>query len=291
MVGAYGDETRGFQAGAVHLFYGPITRDLTTADADAAIYGEYSYQWFGWAVDSSGDLNGDGYDDVVVTAENDANNGCQTGKVFVFYGPLSGVSIATSASAQLIGNVLGDGAGASVSTGGDVNADGYDDLLIGAGGIGCTAYEGIGHAYLMYEPLFGVYDLSQADAVMEGAQIEDGTGESVALGDFDQDGHAEVVVAAPSYILRDGEEGQVYILRHPVEGLIPLHEVETFLRGDLSGGFAGSGLAVGNVNGDGYTDLVVGASGSRNTSTPGRLYLELGGPLRTSARDAGKTPR
>jgi hypothetical protein len=91
--------------------------------------GEAAGDVFGTSVATAGDVNGDGYTDIVVGAPNNTSN---TGKAYLYLGGASGLS--ASASWTAVGGAAGDAFGTSVSTAGDVNGDGYSDAVVGANG-------------------------------------------------------------------------------------------------------------------------------------------------------------
>ena len=80
---------------------------------------------FGQSVSSAGDVNGDGYSDVIVGAPTDLNS---AGKVYIYFG---GINMDTTADLILIGEGISNTFGYSVSGAGDVNNDGYDDIIVG----------------------------------------------------------------------------------------------------------------------------------------------------------------
>ncbi|KAB3547907.1 MAG: hypothetical protein C5617_001265, partial [ANME-2 cluster archaeon] len=94
--------------------------------------GEAGDDYFGYSVASAGDVNGDGYDDVIVGAYHNDNGGSDAGKAYVYLGSASGLS--TTASWTATGEVGDDYFGYAVASAGDVNGDGYDDVIVGAHG-------------------------------------------------------------------------------------------------------------------------------------------------------------
>ncbi|MBK6877605.1 MAG: FG-GAP repeat protein [Ignavibacteria bacterium] len=85
---------------------------------------------FGYPVSTAGDVNGDGYSDVIVSAENYDNDLQNEGRIYVYHGSSSGLSV--NANWVVEGNQSEAQFGNSVSTAGDVNGDGYSDIIIGA---------------------------------------------------------------------------------------------------------------------------------------------------------------
>jgi hypothetical protein len=92
--------------------------------------GEAANDYFGTSAASAGDVNGDGYDDVIVGANRNDDGGLGAGKAYLYLGSSSGIS--ASASWTATGEAAGDYFGYSVASAGDVNGDGYDDVIVSA---------------------------------------------------------------------------------------------------------------------------------------------------------------
>ena len=108
---------RGF-AGRAYLFYGPFTGDINAADADAIISAEAFGDNLGISVASAGDVNNDGVQDIIIGAPRFPLNGADTGRVYIFYGPVSGSMIATEADVIIFGEQINDDLGVSVAPAG-----------------------------------------------------------------------------------------------------------------------------------------------------------------------------
>jgi len=123
------DAVAGF-AGRAYLFYGPFTGNINAADADAIISAEAFGDNLGFSVASGGDVNNDGFDDLIIGARSNDTRGIQSGRVYLFYGPLGGELAATDADAIISGAAF-DELGRAVAPAGDLNGDGFDDILLG----------------------------------------------------------------------------------------------------------------------------------------------------------------
>ena len=131
IVGAPYDSTVGVQAGAAYLALGPFSGDETLG-ADAALYGEGAGDFAGMDVAGGGDVDGDGFDDLAVGAYGNDENGSGAGAAYVVYGPASGSLDLAAADVRLYGERAGDYAGRAVAIPGDLDEDGYDDVLVAA---------------------------------------------------------------------------------------------------------------------------------------------------------------
>ncbi len=168
-------------AGRAYVYYGGASPNTI---ADLTLTGQATSH-FGRSVSSAGDVNGDGYGDIIVGGE---GNGVSTGNAYVFHG---GPQVDDVPDATLTGETAGSSFGWAVSSAGDVNADGYADLVVGAIGHGNSR----GRAYLYY---CGPGADTTADHTFEGEGTGDAFGSSVTSGgDMNGDGHADVIVGAP----------------------------------------------------------------------------------------------
>ena len=126
IVGAWANDTGGTNAGAVYVYFGGPTAD---AVADVTLFAEAPGDVFGITVAGAGDVNGDGYDDVIVGATQNDAAGVNAGRAYVYFG---GLGMDAVADLTLTGEAAGDNFGISVAAAGDVNGDGYDDVIVGA---------------------------------------------------------------------------------------------------------------------------------------------------------------
>jgi hypothetical protein len=132
IVGAPGNNSNGLDSGAVYVFYGnasPKTLGVDPGNADIVLTGQTPGDNFGWDVACAGDWNDDGHDDIIVGAP-DYGNG--KGKAFVFYGGTLANVTALNANVTLNGTKYGEAFGSSVEGAGDIDNDGFDDVIVGA---------------------------------------------------------------------------------------------------------------------------------------------------------------
>jgi len=203
--------------------------------------------FFGAAVASAGDLNGDGYGDLAVGAYGAQSN---TGTVSIYLGGPSGLS--STPDVTLVGPDGANGAfGQSVAAAGDLNADGYGDLIVGAEG--ASSFSGKAYVYYGAATLGGDAGAGlTAGPVLTGstANYQDFGSSVASAGDVDGDGLPDLVVGA--FAISDSQA--FLFLGRDLTTAIPLANP-----GGVTDGLGRSLAGVGDVNGDGYADVVVGA--------------------------------
>jgi hypothetical protein len=271
---------------------------------------------FGYAVSSAGDVNSDGYADVVISAPYYNDGQYQAGKVFVYYGSPAGLRAAADWSAS--GHQWKAFFGLSISAAGDVNGDGYDDVLIGAPGLGKTfAYYGsaaglgatpnwttisgavvgtagdVNHdgyadviigapgaakAFVYHGSPTGLGVTPNWTAQHEQTGSQFGAAVSKA-GDVNGDSYADIIVGAPGYMHPWWDQGGAFIYYGSATG--PSLTPDAAAEGSAESKLGATVGAAGDVNGDGYADVVVGAPGWGGNVCPGcdhqgGIYLYYG---------------
>jgi hypothetical protein len=284
IVGVPYDTTFASDSGAAFVILGPVSRDDEIGAAGTAILGTTANEYIGWSVGHAGDVDGDGYDDILLGA---AGRSSDEGAAFIEYGPFSSVHYSTTLDVTMPGEAEGDEAGSAVAGAGDVDGDGNDDLLVGAPAESSADTEA-GAAYLIYGPPGGVYHLGYADAKLTGEAAYDNAGYHLAsAGDVDGDGDDDFLVGARWEDSGGTAAGAAYLITGAVSGTSSLGSAQAKLTGSAANELAGNAVSgTGDLNGDGYGDIVVGAEGRASLGTnTGGAYVLLGPLSGTIALD------
>lgn len=267
----------------------------------------------GHGVSAAGDVNGDGFNDIIIGAPVAEYNGVRPGMSYVVFGTNQGFPAQSSLSAldgingfAIAGVGNDDTAGHAVSGAGDVNGDGFDDIIIDAAKPETDPF-GFGNISMSYV-VFGaaggfpaVFNLSTLDGTngfaLKGVNPGDGEWTTPAnvssAGDVNGDGFGDIVIGAlwassdpfPGPFFHAGRSYVVFgaASGFPAEiDLAALDGANGFTVNGI-GATARSGTSVsaaGDVNADGFDDLVIGAPGASddNLSPPGtgRAYVIFG---------------
>ena len=253
--GTYGD-------GAVYLVVGSAvaTGSFTLSSVGTPFVGTGGLG-FGGSITVAGDVDDDGYADLVIGAPGVGGKALMRGGAYLFHGPLDASSYTpTAASGYWMGNE-DDRAGLAIASIDQGNPDEHARLGIGAPG----AYSGAGVLYVVDSAVSGLFYLSSSSGVYTGNNGS-GMGTSVASGDLNGDGSPELLTGAPN----NNGTGTVYAL----DGLLlvqdddPLLSPTVVLNGE--GGQFGTSLTMGDLDGDGLPELAVGAP---SQSFGGSVYV------------------
>ena len=253
---------RDYRKGAVYLYCGGEVFD---AEPDLILNGQEVIGFFGYAVDVVGDVNRDGYEDLVVGAyENDAG-APHAGRAFLYHGRAEPAAISTPAL-TMTGPGESFTLGFAVAGVGDVNADGDSDFAVTLPRLGAGDLPGEVWLYLGGPTLD-----EQPDLVLHGP---DSFGIAVAGGDLNGDGFADVVASAPY-----DDDGTVHVFW----GGAPMDAtVDVLANGEPDHYQFGHALAVlGDVTNDTVGDLLVGTYDSHVGTTPpyaGVAHIRAGRP-------------
>ncbi len=199
LVGSGVSSEGGTNAGSVFVAYGPLSGAVSLADADLIYTGESAADKFGFAVSTSGDTNGDGYDDWIAGAPFDDEGSPDAGAAYVVNGgiDLVGDAVDVVAVVKLVGEASSDQFGSDVAGGGNVGGTDEEeshDFLVTAPLTGGT--EDYGSAYVFYGPLDGTVTAAEADVRMDGDSLDDRVGQNIAMaGEVDGSGNAFLIGA------------------------------------------------------------------------------------------------
>jgi hypothetical protein len=282
-------------SGQAYLIFGKPSGweiDTNLSEADASFIGEKSSDGLGRTVSGGGDVNGDGYNDFLITALGSDEGGDGAGQIYLILGKASGWTRDTSisnADASFIGENAADAAGYSSAIVGDVNNDTFDDILIGAP-YNDEGEQGAGQVYLIFGKATGWSmdtDLSNADASFIGEHPsptvwKDAAGYSVAgAGDVNNDGFDDILISSWDNHEGGGRAGQVYLILGKNSGWsmdADLKNSDASFIGENSEDHAGQSVdCAGDVNGDGYDDFVIGAFMNKEGGNyAGQVYIIFG---------------
>ena len=280
---AKGGAQRG--TGAVYVFFGGPSLDAQ-ADVELPLPSLNPQARFGWAL-AVGDVNGDGWDDVLVGAEN-ARIGTQdqAGRVFLyeggpsFPGPPRVLQSPTPQRGAAFGRAIAVG---------DVNADGFDDVFVGAPNEDAGRAQNAGRVHLFFGG--SPFDTTVDATLQQPAPLRNsGFGQTLAVGDVNADGIEDVVGGTPhpnftrSLFTATSDPGEVHLFfgGRPFDTTADL-----LLRAPMpaqNDNFGGA-LAVGNAMGDAGADILVGSVAVQGSGVVGSAYLFAGGAALDTAVD------
>jgi len=296
LIGAKGVNS---STGAVYVIFGTVAGFqapplLTALDGTNGfvINGISTGEQVGFSV-AAGDVNGDGISDIIIGAPGALSN---RGSVYVVFGKTSGwlstfnlVTLNGTNGFRINDVNTGEKAGYSVAAG-DVNNDGKADIVIGA------PSSGAGKVYVVYGnsnwSSYAAYSLDSTvgSGLMDTAGAKgfqalgvvsgDLAGSSVAVGDINADGVGDIIIGAPGTT----SGGAVYVLYGrqgiwiPTLNLATLDGNNGFIISETHAGYAaGSSIVVGDINGDGINDIIIGApSAAYSFATSGSVYVVYG---------------
>ena len=265
VIGAYYDDTGGFASGTLFVEFGPLSGHVDLeSEADVEIAGAKSDAYAGRMIHAGKDIDGDGLGDFAANAVYDSTGGPEAGGVYVVYGPAPIDSLADAD-----GFLVGEGANAYAGTAftvGDFDGDGLADVA-------SSEYNGGGAVAIVPGPASGEINLSTAESIVVATSAEQQLGSGLGSGDVDHDGTDELLIGAPGDS-SCGEYwcGAAFVVSAPPPGESEITDVASAsFWGFHASDQAGQGVAIGDLDGDGLGELIIGGPGM---TSGGGAYVE-----------------
>ncbi len=283
IIGAWHTGPNGPNSGTTYVVYGsdqgfaPVI-ELSHLDGSNGfqINGPPLKERTSYSLASAGDVNGDGVEDLIVSGWYASPNGSRSGSTYIVFGNTAGFGASLELSAldgsngfRLDGVAERDFAGYQVSSAGDINADGIDDIMIGTN----AASNGAGACYVVYgkaTPFDATIDLSGLDGsngfrIAQANAGDAGGGFVAGVGDVNGDGFDDILVGAPFADPNGDDSGTAYVIFGKASSFGSSFSLASV---DGNNGFAIEGSAAndvtgvrvgaaGDVNGDGFDDVMV----------------------------------
>jgi hypothetical protein len=307
IIGALAADPNGEASGASYVVFGKASgfaanlNLLTLNGSDGfKVSGVAPHDYSGWSVSGAGDINGDGFDDLIIGARAADPNGFNSGAAYLVFGKVGGFAANLDLSTldgsngfMLSGAAAGDTAGWSVSAAGDVNGDGFSDLIIGARYADPNNFNGAGASYVVFGKATGfvanlnLSTLNGSNGLkLSGVAASDYSGYSVSgAGDVNGDGFGDLIIGASQADPNGISSGASYVVFGKARWFVANLNLST-LNG--SNGFKVSGAgegdqfgtsvsAAGDINGDGFGDVIIGARyADPNGFASGASYVVFG---------------
>lgn len=257
IVGVPGSDVSGAEAGSAYIYYGGSSTSLFER-VDVSLHSPSSNARFGSSVSFADDMNGDGFSDVVVGAPEDDQGGSNAGRAYIYFG---GMPASGQPAGVLSGTATEERLGESVSNGGDLNGDGFSDILISSGDFGLTPIGDVGCSVVVIWGGEG----SNVNVARKGSIVDRDFQlcriRAMPVGDADGDGVSDVVVG----INRLDGKSLLRLASGSLNGDFPMRELLPL--GD--GGLLALGASV-DVNADGRLDLLIN---KQHGSSQGLIYF------------------
>jgi len=278
--------------------------DLDKGEESVRILGDDADDWSGFSV-ASGDINGDGYNDVIIGANRaDPAGGANAGEVYVIFGNASPIVSkdlnSSSANIKIYGDDAGDECGRSLSSG-DINGDGFDDIIIGAYKADPAGGANAGEAYVIFGSATPRRnrDLNSraANMTIYGDDANDFAGRTVSSGDINGDGYDDVIIGAHKADPTGGADaGETYVIfGSPAPSTtvdLNSESADMIIYGNDAGDYSGRSVSSGDIDGDGYDDVIIGANYAdpAGGANAGETYVILGSATPPAIIDLNDSP-
>jgi hypothetical protein len=264
VIAAPAADFNGPSSGKVYIYYGGPAADTFP---DLEIVGPES-SFFGKALSSAGDFNGDGVEDLLVGAPFYDLPATSAGAAYLYYG---GTSPDTIPDLSFTGENSSNYFGIDVADIGDFNNDSYDDIIIGAYRADWGSFSNSGKAYIYYG---GPAADNLVDKVLVGEADGERFGFSLTGCDYNGDNVGDVMVGAYSYDNSLINRGRMYLF---LGASSPDSLWDLTIEGESDGIKFGWSLGTGNINGDSFDDIIMGTDTYNvDTFSAGKVYIFYG---------------
>ncbi len=269
-----------------------FTMDSSIGLSSASFVTGGTFNYAGRSLSIDGDYNGDGFDDILIGVPGSWIGGSDKGQTFLIFGRPSNWSMDTYlplySNASFLGEEPGDKSGTVVTSAGDINGDGFDDFLIGSPNNDQFG-ENSGKVHIVFGKSSGWSMLTLLKnsqfsfrGITGSTSDNSGIGSSIApVGDVNGDGFSDFMIGDPNADIEGYHEGKVYLIFGKSSGWgknVDISTITTSFVGEENSDFAGWKIAgIGDVNGDGYDDLMIGAIGNDEFGKKtGQVYIIFG---------------
>ncbi len=225
-----------------------VLENYDAQDANKVLYGDASGTTYGSKIAPAGDVNGDGYSDFLIEGWDGSNF------INLHYGSSNGLSNSPAYTFSDQNYSL-----SSFSTAGDVNGDGYSDVIIGCIYLRNANNQQVGGISVYYGGASGIQSTNQSSMLSD--KVNSNFGNSVAMaGDVNGDGYSDILVGANRYNEGNNGFGAAFVVYGSSSGLTnTFHKLFRVNANWVYNEFGTTLAPAGDVNGDGYSDIIVGA--------------------------------